>query len=147
MGSRKGKIVEIENPISEDYTCVRKSLLPSLLKICRANKHRSLPQQIFEIGYVVNELARNELRLAAVKIDEKTNFSECKSIVEAIAKDSGLEVKIEKKNHPAFIEGRCASIVVDGNEVGLFGEIHPETITAFELEHPVIAVEMVIENL
>jgi len=44
--------------------------------------------------------------------------------------------------HAAFIEGRCASIVKDNQEIGFFGELHPRTIQVFELEHPIIAFEI-----
>ena len=147
LGMKRGKIVKIENPISEEYTCLRKSLLPSLLKICRANRHRSLPQRIFEIGYVVNEKAKNELHLSFLEIDEKTNFSRCKSLFEAISRDAGIEMKIKRSEHPAFIEGRCAGILYKEKEIGFFGEIHPRTLVEFELEHPGIALEINLEYL
>ena len=147
LGMKRGKIVKIENPISEEYTCLRKSLLPSLLKICRANRHRSLPQRIFEIGYVVNEKAKNELHLSFLEMDEKTNFSRCKSLFEAISRDAGIEMKIKRSEHPAFIEGRCAGILYKEKEIGFFGEIHPRTLVEFELEHPGIALEINLEYL
>jgi phenylalanyl-tRNA synthetase beta chain len=56
---------------------------------------------------------------------------------------------MERKEHPSFIEGRCASIVsVAGNdEIGHFGELHPRTITNFHLEHPIIAFEFDVEKM
>lgn len=142
MGLKIGTMVEIENPIGEEYAGLRIGLLPSLLKILRENRHHPLPQQIFELGIVINEHAKNRRNLAGMKIDAKANFTECKSIVEAVLRDIGCTYSIKENNHAAFIEGRCTSIVKDNKEIGFFGELHPRTIQAFELEHPIIAFEI-----
>ncbi|MCK4332630.1 MAG: phenylalanine--tRNA ligase subunit beta [Thermoplasmatales archaeon] len=142
MGLEIGKMVEIENPIGEEYSGLRTSLLPSLLKILRENRHHPLPQQIFELGIVVDEHAKNRRNLAGIKIDAKANFTESKSIIEAVLRDIGITYSITEGNHPAFIIGRCGSIVKDEKEIGLFGELHPRAIQMFELEHPIVAFEL-----
>ncbi|PKK85171.1 MAG: phenylalanine--tRNA ligase subunit beta [Thermoplasmata archaeon HGW-Thermoplasmata-1] len=146
MGLEDGKRVTLENPITEEHTCIRVSVLPSLLRMLAANKHRELPQSLFEAGEVVGydegEPA-NKMRLAAVRIASRTGFTECKSLVEAAVRDIfGKPLSIVENRHPAFVTGRCAAIMVDGTECGVFGELHPRTITNFELEYPVIAFEM-----
>ncbi|RLF36746.1 MAG: phenylalanine--tRNA ligase subunit beta [Thermoplasmata archaeon] len=145
MGLKPGRRVEIENPIGEEYSCLRVSLIPSLLKILGENKHHPLPQQIFELGNVVDKSFRNRVHLAFVKIDARANFTECKSLIEAVMRDSGKKYNIKGKVHPGFVDGRCASIVLNGVEVGFFGELHPKTIVEFELEHPVIAFEAQVD--
>jgi phenylalanyl-tRNA synthetase beta chain len=139
--------VQILNPISEDYSCLRVSLLPSLLNILKENRHHSLPQKIFELGIVVDKDYKNKYNLAAVKMDAKSNFSECKSTIDTIMRDIGKKYKICERNHPAFILGRCASISYNNQEIGFFGEIHPKTIIQFELEHPIIGFEIYTENI
>lgn len=147
LGMKKTKVVEIKNPIGEDYTCLRTHLLPSLLRIGRENKHHPLPQQIFEVGYVANSEAKNEMHVAALTIDAKANFTACKSLVEAFARDMGMKIRFERETHPAFIQGRCASILHENEKIGVFGELHPVTITAFELEHPATAFEINLDKL
>jgi phenylalanyl-tRNA synthetase beta chain len=144
MGLPKGNIVEIENPIGEEYSGLRTSLLPSLLKLLRENRHHSLPQQIFELGSVVDEQAKNRYHLAGIKVDAKANFTDCKSLVEAILRDSGCQYSLQEKMHSGFIDGRCASIISDKKEIGYFGEFHPKTIQTFSLEHPMIAFELFV---
>ncbi len=134
--------VEIQNPIGEEFSCLRTGLIPSLLKILTENRHHSLPQQIFELGIVVDEKFKNKYNLAFAKIDAKANFTECKSYAEAVIRDIGLDFKIKDCSHPAFIDGRCATIVREGKEIGFFGELHPKTIANFELEYPIIAFEL-----
>lgn len=148
MGKKIEKRVEIENPVSEDYTCLRVSLIPSLLKILRANRHNPLPQQIFELGIVVDDTFNNRYNLSFVKIDAKANFTECKSYAEAILREIGKKsYKIEGKEKPGFINGRCARIIINGEEVAYFGELHPKTITNFELEYPTIAFELFVDKI
>ncbi len=142
LGAKKKKRVEIDNPIGEDYSCLRVSLLPSLLKILNENRHHPLPQQIFEVGIVIGGQYRNYHHLAAVKIDAKANFTECKSLIDAVMRDSGISYTITDNIHPGFVQGRCASIVFNSKDIGVFGELHPQTISAFSLEHPIIGFEL-----
>jgi len=147
LGFEKKNLVEIENPLGEEYSALRASLLPSLLKLLRENRHHPLPQQIFEVGVVVDEQAKNRYRLAGIKIDAKAHFTECKSLVETVLRECGKKLMIKEAAHAAFIEGRCAAVVHDGVDIGVFGELHPKTIREFSLEYPVIAFELAIDYL
>ncbi|DAC72285.1 MAG TPA: phenylalanine--tRNA ligase subunit beta [Thermoplasmata archaeon] len=147
MGLERRTMVEVENPIGEEYSGLRMSLLPSLLKLLRENRHHPLPQQIFEVGIVVDEQAKNRYHLAGLKIDAKANFTECKSLMEAVFRECGCKPAIKEKSHGAFIEGRCAAVMGKETEIGVFGELHPKTIQAFHLEHPMIAFELAADLL
>ncbi len=149
MNIEEKEVVEIENPVSTKHSCLRISLLPSLLEILSKNKHNELPQSIYEIGdvaYVENKIAKNVTFISGVKIAAKTGFTECKSLVESIVKNVDIDATFKEKKYGAFIDGRCASLL-HGEEIGYFGELHPLVITNFELEHPVIAFEMNVEKL
>ncbi|MEF8848182.1 MAG: phenylalanine--tRNA ligase subunit beta [Candidatus Thermoplasmatota archaeon] len=143
------KRVRIKNPIGEEYTCIRTNLLPSLMKILKKNRHHNLPQKIFELGIVVEDGVHNTYHLSAAKIDAKANFTECKSIVEAVLNEIDIDYKLENGQHPGFIKGRCALIKRSDKdkEIGIFGELHPKTITEFELSHPTIAFELKTKHL
>ncbi len=147
MGLEKRTMVQIENPIGEEYSGLRISLLPSLLKLLRENRHHSLPQQIFEVGIVVDEQAKNQYHIAGLKIDAKASFTECKSLVENVIRECGQKPLIKEKSYGAFIQGRCAAVMKKETEIGIFGEIHPKTIQAFHLEHPVIAFELITDHI
>lgn len=149
----KARAVSIKNPISEEHTLVRSSLLPSLLNVLRINRHHELPQRIFEIGDAARldpseeEGARRERLLAMAIIHSRASFTELKSLAEALLRDLGVQYELEPLAHRSFIPGRCAGIVSSKKKVGYFGELHPQVITNFELEYPVIAMEMDIELL
>jgi phenylalanyl-tRNA synthetase beta chain len=143
---RDSEALRIRNPVSEAHTLVRVSLIPSLLAILRKNKHRELPQRIFEIGDVVRGTDNRKL-LGGVSIHAKAGFTEAKSLVLSISSAMGVTADIAPTEHPSFLEGRCAEISVDGSRVGMFGEVHPSTIEAFELKYPTVAFEMDLETL
>ena len=147
MGLKIGDRAQIQNPVGEEYSCLRVSLIPSLLKILAENRHHPLPQQVFEVGVVVDKNSKNKTNIAAVKIDAKANFTECKSFVEAVMRDLGTKFNIKHLDHPGFVKGRCAALVCSNKEIGFFGELHPKTITGFELEHPIIAFEIKADDL
>jgi phenylalanyl-tRNA synthetase beta chain len=142
IGLEKTKRVEIKNPVGEEYTCLRVGLLPSLLNILNENRHHGLPQQIFELGIVVDEKFKNSYHLGFVKIDAKANFTECKSLAEAVLREMNLDYNIKNFDHPGFVKGRCASVTIGSDEIGFFGELHPRSIKNYDLEHPVIGFEL-----
>lgn len=148
VGAPAGPVVQVANPITQDQAILRPHLYTSLLGILRANKHRELPQSIFEVGVVVplgsgGASPANELRACAVRMASRATFAECKSLVETFARDAGLRVDAMEAGAPAgFIPGRAAVLRREGRSVGFFGELHPQTLHDFELGAPTIAFEV-----
>jgi len=54
----------------------------------------------------------------------------------------GTDYKLKEAENPSFISGRCGEILVDGKNVGIFGEVSPGVITDFGLDYPVAAAEI-----
>ncbi|MCJ2532073.1 MAG: phenylalanine--tRNA ligase subunit beta, partial [Candidatus Thermoplasmatota archaeon] len=133
--------LRLANPITSDLTVVRSSLLPSLLEILRLNRHRELPQRIFEIDDVVLE-GRNQRRVSGALIHPKAGFTEVKGLVLGILRDLGLEGDVEEEEDENLLPGRGARPVVNGQGLGLLGELKPEVITAYELANPVAVFEL-----
>src|SRR5207249_2101283 len=100
--------VEVINPLGEDLTTLRSALLPALLNIFRLNKHRELPQRIFETADVVIE-ARNVRRIAAAAMHHKAAFTEAKSLVLSLLRDVGQSGEVTAVDDANFIPGRAAS--------------------------------------
>jgi phenylalanyl-tRNA synthetase beta chain len=140
------KVVEVLNPISEDHTCLRVSLLPSLMVVLRRNKHRDLPQRLFEVGDVLSGIKRRK-HLAGVNISAKASFTEVKSLVESVLRDLSVKYTIQPSPSGSYLEGRGAEVVVDGKAIGTFGELHPAVITNFELGYPIAAFEVDLEQV
>ena len=140
--SSLANIVKVASPISAEHTMLRCSILPNLLEILSLNKHRDLPQRIFEVGPVVLNF-KEKYRLAAVSTHASANFAEVKSVVDAVLKELGLEdAAMVESEDGAFLEGRRADILLDDKNIGVFGEIHPEVILNFGLSYPVVGFEV-----
>src|SRR5207245_2221907 len=86
--------VVIQNPLGEDFSTLRSSMLPALLTIFRLNKHRELPQRVFEIADVV-VAARNVRRVAGAAIHHKASFTEAKSLVLSLLRDVGWTAEVQ----------------------------------------------------
>jgi phenylalanyl-tRNA synthetase beta chain len=152
MGLTEEERVEVAQPISQDRTMIRQSLLNGLLEFLDHNKHEDLPQKIFEVGEVVyldgdaETRSQGVRKLAAAVTHSHANFTEIKSLTAAVLTNLGLDMDIKIKEHPSFLRGRCAG--VEGRKDGLlvlegvFGEMNPGVVTSFGLEYPVVALEV-----
>ncbi len=145
--------IEVLKPASIEHRVVRPSILPLLLETLYNNKHNELPQKIFEVGDCViidendNKLytkCKNIGKVAFAITHPNANFNEVKSYAEGLLREMNIDYELENYVHPSFIGGRCAKIVnkCNGHTLGFFGEIHPEVILNFDLEHPVVGFEL-----
>lgn len=147
----EGESAEIANPVSEEYTIVRNSLLPSLLSALRENRRNPLPHKIFEVGDVVvldeqaETGARNVRRVGAAVIGEGHGFTYIKAVAEALLRELGVDCEVRAAWHSSFLDGRVAELVAKDKRLGVVGEIHPEVILGFDLEHPVSVFEVDLE--
>ena len=139
-GRKESSITTLSNPVNEEYNILRPSLLPCLLTLLKSNKHRELPQKVFEAGWVVRN-NRNRLSLSWIEIDSKAPFSKLRDISDIICTKLKFTESIIEKSDPIFIDGRCAGF--DTGELSLvFGELHPRTLSGFELGYPAIGGEI-----
>ncbi len=153
MRLKREKVVEIENPVSSEYTCMRNWLLPSLMEVLSKNTHEEFPQKIFEVGDVVlidpeeETQTKTVRKFALVSSHSKANFAEIRSIVDAIFSYFGVNYSVENASHNSFVEGRVGKILVEGKPVGIFGEVHPEVLKNWNLEMPTVALEISLDFL
>src|SRR5208337_3310807 len=130
---RTSHALHLMHPISEEYTVVRTEILPLLMEMLQVNRHRELPQRLFATGDVLADLHTTQ-RLAFVSTHAAADFSEAYAHADAVLRELGIAYSAKVSADAAFIEGRRADIVVAGKRVGVFGEIQPAVLTAFELE-------------
>jgi phenylalanyl-tRNA synthetase beta chain len=154
MQKKGGKAARLANPVSIEYTILREELMPGLMQNLMDNRSESFPQRLFEVSDVVKVNMRVEnrcerrLHSAGVVSYANANFTEIKSVVEALLANVDLKKwQINATEHPSFIEGRTASLNVGNRQVGVLGEIHPQVLNNFELENPVAAFEVDLEPL
>lgn len=139
---RSDAALKVLHPISIENTIIRTDLLPMLLEILQLNKHRELPQRIFTVGDV-NDGALTYQKMACAAIHPAADFSEIYATVDSILRELGIDtLSIAESGDPAFLSGRQGAIMNGSEKTGFFGELHPDVIVAFDLEHPVIGFEI-----
>jgi phenylalanyl-tRNA synthetase beta chain len=143
----------IAEPYSEDYTILRTWALPSLAMVLENNTHRSYPQHLAEIGFAANadgdtETGVAERRtVAAVLADHDASYEDAKARLQALCDEFHADLETPPTEHPSFIDGRAASVVIDGENVGVVGELHPEVIVEHDVEVPVAGFEFELDAL
>ena len=133
-------VLHVMHPISIENTVVRTELLPLLLEFLTINRHRELPQRLFTVGDVVLDCCTHQ-QAAGVSTHPDADFSEAYASADAVLHELSIDYTVKESADPAFIDGRRGNIIVAGKTVGVFGEVHPAVLTAFELEHSVAAFE------
>jgi phenylalanyl-tRNA synthetase beta chain len=130
------RVVEMENPLTADYSILRPMLIPGLLETLGRNKHNEYPQLLFETGPVWT--TDEEPRLAFVICAERgAGFTEAKQTLEALMRGLGKQMSVKPLEDRLFISGRAA--VFPG---GFFGEIHPQVLVNFDIPFAVAAGEI-----
>jgi phenylalanyl-tRNA synthetase beta chain len=143
----------ITEPYSEDYTMLRTWALPSLMMVLENNTHRAYPQDLSEIGLAAHaDAAENtgvaERRtVAAVLARHDATYEDAKSRLASLCHDFDVDLATPATSHPTFIEGRAAAVVIDGDRVGVIGEVHPRVLVEHDLELPVAAFEFDLSAL
>jgi len=153
MHKDEREVVEILNPISKNFSCLRNSILPCLLEFASRNKRYDYPQKLFEIGEVFfpNDKLENKveerINLCCLLLEQKACFSSMKSIATFLFKEIGSEVELREFKDPSFIEGRFGKFFKDSKEIGLIGEISPYVLENFGLIVPAVAMEIDLGEL
>lgn len=148
------KCVVISNPMSENFEVVRPSVLPSLLESESVSGHAVYPHNIFEVGKVAfkddadNSGTTTRNYLGFLSADTQRGYNEASSYVQTLFYYLRREYTLaEVGADPRFISGRAALIMVDGIEVGRFGEVHPQVLESWSCTMPTIVCEIDLDLL
>ena len=153
MGIDDSKIIEVSNPMSENYQFVRPSIIPSLLRAESGSANAIFPHKIFEIGKVAylcdeeNSGTRTRQSLGFMTASSNANFNSAASEVSSLLYFLDHEYKVAESDDPRFIPGRQAAIIINGKQAGIFGEIHPQVLENWSITVPCVAGEIDVEEL
>ena len=150
----------ILNPLGEDFSIMRTTVLPSMLESLAHNyAHRNPTASLYEMGMIYTPAVKDGKADAAILPQEekiltlgaygRLSFFQFKGVVEAIFRElniKGVQFTAEKTN-PSYHPGRCAAVLVDGKPVGVFGAIHPTVAARFGLSGEVLAAELRFDAL
>ncbi len=148
--------VRLLNPIASPMSVMRSSLMGSLLQVLRHNLDRKAERvRVFELGRVFLRDAsvvttdstvrgiHQPMRVAGLaygavdglqwgrKGSVAADFFDLKGDVQALL--APLQAQFQTATHPALHPGRCASVWLEGQQVGVLGELHPRWRQQWEL--------------
>lgn len=126
------KSMKIMNPLGEDTSIMRTTVMPSMLEILTRNyNYRNKEAHLYELGRTYFEredgMADEPKHLSLGVYGPEESFFTLKGAVETILDSIRAEdvTYVAEKSDPSYHPGRCAKVYVKGQEVGTLGQIHP----------------------
>lgn len=163
----RGRCVHLLNPLAEDQSVLRTSLLPNLLGVARLNlSHQNSNLRMFEIGKVFisegdEKLPDERVQLAGFCtglgfpesvhfLRTDVDFFDIKGPVEVVLKSLGvnnynLDREIERA--PYLSNGAAGRIVHGRKTLGFLGELDAEVLDAFDIKQKVFVFELSFDDL
>ena len=155
--------LRIANPMSQEQEYARTSLRASLLRALVDNvRHRDDLTALFETARIYlsrpDDLPQEVETVAAVITGrlpdrwgeprgEPAGFHEAKSYLDLLLDSLGVSAEYAEVTDHALMPGRAAALAVDGQHVGLVGQVHPRVAAGFDLGSPVAMFEVDLDAL
>jgi phenylalanyl-tRNA synthetase beta chain len=135
------KPLRLANPLSEQYSVLRRSLAPNLVETARFNQRRGLPAvRMFEIATVFYEAGPGEIpdqpehaglvcggRVGSPwQREMDLDLFDLKGTLEMLAEGFGVHLEVRPADLPGLLAGSSAELVRDGQVVGWFGRVEED---------------------
>ncbi|MEQ8406845.1 MAG: phenylalanine--tRNA ligase subunit beta [Gammaproteobacteria bacterium] len=164
MGDER-ETIALQNPISEEMSVMRPSILPALLAALLHNQNRQQQRlRLFETGLIFNKEGGKTTQVEHIaglicgtrspsnwfNNKEISDFYDVKGQVEALLalSRSGEQFSFQPGQHPALHPGQCAQInAADGDIVGYVGALHPAVQQALGVHGEVYCFELQTASL
>ena len=155
--------VVLRNPMSEDQSVLRTTMLGSLLDVAKRNRARGMADvRLFEIGAIflaqprageptaaeqrfeplpeerqhVAALLTGAMRPPSWRDDEppQADFFAVKAVLAALLDALRVPWSVEAAREPFLHPGRSARVLVAGEDAGWLGEVHPAVTRAWDID-------------
>ena len=143
------KSLKILNPLGEDTSIMRTTILPSMLEIITRNyNYRNKAVRLYELGkiYLPREdgLADEPKILSLGAYGDGMDFFTLKGGIEAILRACRIkDVRFEAcTDNASYHPGRCAKVYAGDVELGVFGQIHPLVAANYGMDTEVYTAEL-----
>lgn len=144
--------VRLLNPLGEEYSAMRTTLVPNLLEVIARNVNRSIDVvKAFEIGNVflpkqmpVTELPIEKKTMVIGLVGKNDDFFTLKGNVISVLDKLGIEGYrfASEKNHKTYHPGRCATIIWNEHVIGTLGEVHPKVLENYNIKERTYVAEL-----
>ncbi len=144
--------VKIINPLGDDSSLMRTTLVPHMLSVVALNQNRKNENvQLFEVsrGYFPQdgEQLPHEVPMLVLAQTGK-DFFDMKGIVENIVRlTAGGDIRCGRANEPWLHPGISADIFAGGQKIGVMGSVHPDTMEAFDMPERAVIAQLDLEAL
>lgn len=148
-------IIKILNPLGEDYSIMRTTMIPSMIDALSKNYARgNFNVGGFEIGNTFfpteEELPSERLKLAMGFYD-LGDFYYLKESIEKSLWYLGINNLEVRRRETSFLHpGRSAEFILNGKSLGVFGEVHPKVLENYGLKKRAYVAELdfnlIVEN-
>lgn len=146
-------VVRITNPLGEENSIMRTSMLSSIIKTLKTNyNRRTSSAKIFELGMTYipcGETLPDEKQVVAMGMYGGCDFFDLKGHVQGLLEDLGIKkitFETESENlsyHP----GRCARVLINGETLGVMGQVHPSVAEEFKIDAEIYCAELDFNTL
>ncbi len=155
--SWKRNFIKLINPLGEDTSVMRTTLLPNMLDCLRTNYSRNNEAvRAFELGntFINNGKGGDGLpeerdSLCIGCYGKGESFFTLKGVIEELLRVLGIKNVefVAESGNASYHPGRCARVLKDGNELAVFGQLHPDIADSYDLGCEVYAAELDFEEL
>ena len=147
---------KILNPLGEDTSIMRTTVLPSMLEILTRNyNYRNQNVKLYEVGRIYlpggeDGLAVEDKILSMGAYGDDMDFFALKGAVEAILKDLRAEdvrFQVPSVPNPSYHPGRVADVYVGGQYIGVLGQVHPLVARNYGVDAAFYCAELALNAL
>ena len=141
--------LKILNPLGEDTSIMRTTILPSLLEILARNySFRNPSARLYELGRTYfkrpDGLADEPKVLSLGAYGDDYDFFTLKGAVETVL--DGLRIPaaryVADRENPSYHPGRCAKVYVGDKCLGTLGQVHPHVAANYGMDCELYAAEL-----
>lgn len=153
-GDARYNAVVLRNPLGEDTSVMRTSLVPSMLNTVASNLNRGIAEvKLFELSKTfqpaenAGELPVEKNALCIGMTGANVDFYAIKNVVVWLMQQFGVTPDIEAAGDSYYHPGRRAVLKAGRNVLATIGEIHPDVAERFEIEKRVYVAEVDLDAL
>ena len=141
--------LKILNPLGEDTSIMRTTVLPSMLEILTRNfNFRNKSASLYEIGRVYQKREdglADEPKIVSIGLyGQDVDFFRLKGIVETmLVSVTGKELRFAAdRDNPSYHPGRCAKVFCGDVFLGTFGQVHPAVASNYGVDTELYCAEL-----
>ena len=142
--------VKILNPLGEDTSVMRTTALPAMLETLQRNvAYHNKAAKFYEVATIYlpqpGQVLPNEPKILSLgAYGAGVTFFTLKGEIESLLQCLGLQEAeyTPVTDDPSFHPGRCARLTIAGQDMGIFGQIHPLVAQNYDMDCEVYAAQL-----